>query len=487
MDITNQTGQIDEELNLLKTEINQVLHNVQENVFNAQDPFSEMPSVRAGQDLASPAESQHTDVSPAFVASGGEEGFEAPAASPEAEGESSVLSVSEGSGEGQQASPEGLSEFLSSAGGLSGEATESGISSPVDRPDTGPQSNLNPGIASSEAIEYSSGEPQSEAISSDEMNANTNAAEEPAQAMTESAFASGTGLEASANETAGPAVEAVQQELTISEPQMAITSENLEMDPQASIDAMLAQQAAEQSKPQMAVTPDELEIDPQAAIDAMLAQQAATQPEDSPPDAVPEAPTNFQPDIADAAREAGTKRNGNPAGEFIHAGNVVPTPTSTPAEPFVKANAPEATTRKPERRHQQDVFSRAALTYALSPSQGSGHTEQRAGDESMDLITIAGLAQWAHSVLQRFGNEYLMAILEISQLTGRISKETQEVIIAISPLLESASTEKGVPAKQIVSMLAQLDAFLGTVSASDSRLLPFLLQDDMEVFPLIRP
>ncbi len=106
----------------------------------------------------------------------------------------------------------------------------------------------------------------------------------------------------------------------------------------------------------------------------------------------------------------------------------------------------------------------------------------------MNLVTIAGLAQWTHRVLNKVGRENLESILEVSELTGRIPKETKDVLIALVPLFEAKeSDEDEVSAKEVVSLLAQLDGFLGHVSPADTKLFPFLLQDELEVFPLIQP
>ena len=106
----------------------------------------------------------------------------------------------------------------------------------------------------------------------------------------------------------------------------------------------------------------------------------------------------------------------------------------------------------------------------------------------MNLVTIAGLAQWTHRVLNKVGRENLESILEVSELTGRIPKETKDVLLALVPLFEANESDEGdISAKEIVSLLAQLDGFLGHVSPADTRLFPFLLQDELEVFPLIQP
>jgi len=108
--------------------------------------------------------------------------------------------------------------------------------------------------------------------------------------------------------------------------------------------------------------------------------------------------------------------------------------------------------------------------------------------ESMDLVTVAGLLQWTSSALRKLGKEHLVFLLDLSERTGRVPEHTRKVLEAVIPLFEVNSTQApALSVKQIVSMMAQLDGFLGNVSPADSRLLPFLLQDDLEVFPLIRP
>ena len=104
----------------------------------------------------------------------------------------------------------------------------------------------------------------------------------------------------------------------------------------------------------------------------------------------------------------------------------------------------------------------------------------------MDLVTLAGLAQWAERALNRVGSEHVKALLEVSEMTGRIPKEMKDALILLLPLLEDRDTDRRITAKEIVSLMAQLGGFLGSATMSDLKLLPFLLQDDAEVFPLIR-
>ncbi len=107
--------------------------------------------------------------------------------------------------------------------------------------------------------------------------------------------------------------------------------------------------------------------------------------------------------------------------------------------------------------------------------------------DALDLTTIAGLLQWSHSVLGKVGRDHLFSLLEVSEMTGRIPEHTKDVLMAAVPIFELENPAGNITVKSIVATLAQLDGFLGNISNQDTRLLPFLLQEEMDVFPLIRP
>ena len=105
----------------------------------------------------------------------------------------------------------------------------------------------------------------------------------------------------------------------------------------------------------------------------------------------------------------------------------------------------------------------------------------------ISVVTTAGLIQWSYSVLAKVGSEHLFSILEVSALTGRIPEETRDILLSVIPIFEMTGKAENVTVKDIIATLAELDGFLGNISPEDTRLLPFLLQEEMEVFPLIRP
>ena len=114
---------------------------------------------------------------------------------------------------------------------------------------------------------------------------------------------------------------------------------------------------------------------------------------------------------------------------------------------------------------------------------------QEEGSEVLDLVTLAGLAQWVERGLRKAGKEYIETLLEVSEITGRLTSERKRIILTFVRLLGDRESADGITATEMVSLLAQLDCLLGVGTSADTRLLPFLLQDDdglqdvSEVFP----
>lgn len=106
----------------------------------------------------------------------------------------------------------------------------------------------------------------------------------------------------------------------------------------------------------------------------------------------------------------------------------------------------------------------------LAPNQENG----------IDLITIAGLAQWCDRALEKISKDNFEILINVAEMTGRVTKETRDIILALVPLFENPSfkekEEVSISAKDIVTLLAQLDGLLAGGPMTDSRLLPFLLQ-----------
>jgi hypothetical protein len=76
--------------------------------------------------------------------------------------------------------------------------------------------------------------------------------------------------------------------------------------------------------------------------------------------------------------------------------------------------------------------------------------------------------------------------MRVSELTGRISEETRNIILALVPLFEGKDDDEQISAKEIVSLLAQLDGLTADGPMTDTRMVSFLLQDQMDFFPSVR-
>jgi hypothetical protein len=107
-------------------------------------------------------------------------------------------------------------------------------------------------------------------------------------------------------------------------------------------------------------------------------------------------------------------------------------------------------------------------------------------ETKIDLITIAGLAQWSDRALKKIGKENFETLMRVSELTGRISEETRNIILALVPLFEGKDDDEQISAKEIVSLLAQLDGLTAEGPMTDTRMVSFLLQDQMDFFPSVR-
>ena len=104
----------------------------------------------------------------------------------------------------------------------------------------------------------------------------------------------------------------------------------------------------------------------------------------------------------------------------------------------------------------------------------------------LDLATLASMVQWTHRVVQDTGAEYAATLFEISEMTGRLSSDLQQVLLAVVRLLNTEASGSTDSVAKAVTLLAQLDGLMGNTTRDDARLLPFLLRGDLEVLPLIQ-
>ena len=119
--------------------------------------------------------------------------------------------------------------------------------------------------------------------------------------------------------------------------------------------------------------------------------------------------------------------------------------------------------------------------------RNGGPAVKERGPDVVDLVTIAGLAQWADRALRKAGREYVVDLVEVSEQTGRLGPGMKDTLLNLMKLLGDRDEGPTVSAKELVLMLAQLDSMSGTNPTEDHKLLTLLLQDDTEVFSSTRP
>ena len=122
-----------------------------------------------------------------------------------------------------------------------------------------------------------------------------------------------------------------------------------------------------------------------------------------------------------------------------------------------------------------------------SPDSDEAGATKKAAEETFDLVTLGALASWTDQVVKSIGKDNLQPLLEISEIRGRLSTRSKEIILILAKLMGEVPSGEALTAKRLITHLAQLDALAGGGGPADSRLLPLLFQTDMEDFPLIRP
>jgi hypothetical protein len=93
---------------------------------------------------------------------------------------------------------------------------------------------------------------------------------------------------------------------------------------------------------------------------------------------------------------------------------------------------------------------------------------------------------WTEQVVGKIGRDHLEPLLELSEIKGHLSKEIKAAILTLAQLFDGDQAGSALTAREMVALLAQLDAWSGAGSPADAKILPFLVQGNMEGFPLTR-
>ncbi|MBE0516095.1 MAG: hypothetical protein IBX41_01720 [Methanophagales archaeon] len=114
-----------------------------------------------------------------------------------------------------------------------------------------------------------------------------------------------------------------------------------------------------------------------------------------------------------------------------------------------------------EKRSGKPLIHNQAASESELNEIGMGAGE-RYGTGTVDTITIAQLVQWADTTLNRVGMEKLNQVVELYELTGRISKEMKDTIFKIAELPDAVlSTEKEhIETKHCIIALCELDRII---------------------------
>ncbi len=98
------------------------------------------------------------------------------------------------------------------------------------------------------------------------------------------------------------------------------------------------------------------------------------------------------------------------------------------------------------------------------------------GSEKMDIFTLTQLMKWADTSLSNVGKEKLNEIIGLYELTGRLPKETKEVIFRIEDLSTVNSQNKDkIEMKDCILAIYQLDRIITGETGAQA---PLMLSED---------
>jgi archaellum component FlaD/FlaE len=99
------------------------------------------------------------------------------------------------------------------------------------------------------------------------------------------------------------------------------------------------------------------------------------------------------------------------------------------------------------------------------------------GAEKIDIFTLTQLMKWADSSLSNIGKEKLDKILDLYELTGRIPKETKDLISKIEALsnVNHAKEKEEIEMKDCILAVYQLDRILTGETQAQA---PLLLSEE---------
>jgi hypothetical protein len=144
----------------------------------------------------------------------------------------------------------------------------------------------------------------------------------------------------------------------------------------------------------------------------------------------------------------------------------VAVPANEPAEPYKNRleSAP---------KNNFSALERGGIN--ISGDVDNIHLNKLAGGTNIDIITLTRLMNWTDNALYTIGKDKLNAILELYDSTGRLPKETKDVIIRIEVFstASSAPADNEAEMNDFIRVLCQLDKIVSGESQA-----PILLPEE---------
>ncbi len=109
------------------------------------------------------------------------------------------------------------------------------------------------------------------------------------------------------------------------------------------------------------------------------------------------------------------------------------------------------------------------------PSGGQHH-------RTLDLATIAGLARWTASGIDRIGRKRIEAIVNIYRAAGHLPSGLDEVLLQLTYLADSNEPDTPVTMTDCIAVLIQLDSLIERGNNPETALLSLLLDDKEESY-----
>ena len=107
------------------------------------------------------------------------------------------------------------------------------------------------------------------------------------------------------------------------------------------------------------------------------------------------------------------------------------------------------------------------------------------GTGKIDIFTLTQLMKWADNSLATIGKEKLNEIIDLYELTGRLPKETKDVIFKIEELSTVNSVDKEqIEMKDCILAIFQLDRIIAGETGAQTPLM--LSEDDLERWLKVR-